>query len=519
MTARVVMLQGTASSVGKSLLCAGLCRLLRQDGYRVAPFKAQNMALNSFATPEGLEIGRAQAVQAAGAGIPPHVDMNPILLKPEADSRSQVVLEGKPAGSMSARDYFQRKLDLWPHVTGALDRLRAAYDVVVIEGAGSPAEVNLRSREIVNMRVARYAEAPVLLVGDIDRGGVMAALVGTLDLLLPEERALLKGLIVNRFRGDVSLFRDGVTFLEERTGLPVLGVVPYVRDLRIADEDSVALDSRPSGAPAHGKPIDVAVIRLPHIANFDDFAPLEAEPAAGMRYVERADDLGWPDVLILPGTKSTMDDLAWLRRARLTERIVGLAAAGVPVIGICGGYQMLGQRVLDPSHVESAADEAPGLGLLPVETTFAAEKRTVQVRGRVTPTAAPLAAAAGVPIVAYEIHMGHTRSLPDVPALPPAFELDGPTGAQPDGAVARSGTVFGTYLHGLFDNAPVRRALLSWVAAQKGLPPETVAVPPAAGAAADREFDRLAAVLRESLDVEKLYRIIGLPVHVGRTGG
>ncbi len=510
MSARVVMVQGTASSVGKSLLCAGLCRLLRQDGYRVAPFKAQNMALNSFATPEGLEIGRAQAVQAAAAGIPPHVDMNPILLKPEAESRSQVVLNGKPAGSMSARDYFARKLDLWPVVTAALDRLRARYDVVVIEGAGSPAEVNLRAREIVNMRVARYAAAPVLLVGDVDRGGVMAALVGTLDLLLPEERALVKGLIVNRFRGDVSLFRDGVTFLEERTGLPVLGVVPYLPDLRIADEDSVALEGRPRGGPIPGKLVDVAVVRLPHVANFDDFAPLEAEPAAGVRYVQRADDLGWPDVLVLPGTKSTMDDLAWLRRAGLAERVIGLAAAGIPVLGICGGYQMLGTRIRDPLHVESPMDEAPGLGLLPVETTFAAEKRTVQVRGHALGTAGPLAAAQGSAIFGYEIHMGYTRPLPDGLSPPPAFMIDERGHEHPDGAVGAGGTVIGTYLHGVLDNAPVRRALLAWVANRKGLPPESLAHPPDPNQSADREFDRLAAALRQALDVKRLYQIIGL---------
>ena len=436
--------------------------------------------------------------------------MNPILLKPEADSHSQVVLAGKPAGSMSARDYFARKLDLWPVVAAALDRLRAQYDVVVIEGAGSPAEVNLRAREIVNMRVARHAQAPVLLAGDIDRGGVMAALVGTLDLLLPEERALVKGLIVNRFRGDVSLFRDGVTFLEERTGLPVLGVVPYLPDLRIADEDSVALERRPRAGPVPGKLVDVAVLRLPHIANFDDFAALEAEPAAGVRYVERADDLGWPDVLILPGTKSTMDDLAWLRRARLAERVVGLAAAGTPVLGICGGYQMLGTRILDPLHVESPVDEAPGLGLLPVETTFASEKRTVQVHGRTLGAAAPLAAAQGSAITAYEIHMGHTRPLPGGEPPSPAFAICERDGERPDGAVSAGGTVIGTYLHGLLDNAPVRRTLLSWVAARKGLPPEVLTSPPDPGQAADREFDRLAGALRESLDVERLYQIIGL---------
>jgi adenosylcobyric acid synthase len=501
--ARVVMLQGTASSVGKSLLCAGLCRLLAQNGHRVAPFKAQNMALNSFATPEGLEIGRAQAVQAAAAGVAPHVDMNPILLKPEADSRSQLVLMGRPAGSMSARDYFGSKLDLWPTVTAALDRLRAAYDVVVIEGAGSPAEVNLRSREIVNMRVARHAGAPVLLVGDIDRGGVMAALAGTLDLLLPEERSLVKGLIVNRFRGDVSLFRDGVTFLEQHTGLPVLGVVPHVPDLRIADEDSVALDDRPAGAPKPGAVVDVAVLRLPHIANFDDFAPLEAEPGVGLRYVVRADELGWPDVVILPGTKSTVADLDWLRTSRLAERVVGLAAAGAVVLGICGGFQMLGRRLRDPLGVESPdRPDVLGLGLLPIDTDFLPDKTTRQVSGTVLTAEGPLAAATGSALTAYEIHMGQSTPAGSE-AVVPAFRLgDG----QPDGAVAGGGRILGTYLHGLLDNAALRRAILSWAAARNGGSLDSL---PATDER-DAAFDRLAGVLRAALDLPALYRTVGL---------
>jgi adenosylcobyric acid synthase len=513
------MLQGTASSVGKSLLCAGLCRLLRQDGYRVAPFKAQNMALNSFATPEGREIGRAQAVQAAAAGIAPHVDMNPILLKPEAESRSQLVLMGAPAGSMSARDYFRRRLELWPYVTGALDRLRAAYDVVVIEGAGSPAEVNLRAHEIVNMRVAAHAGAPVLLVGDIDRGGVMAALLGTLDLLRPDERRLVKGLIVNRFRGDVSLFRDGVDFLEARSGLPVLGVVPYVPDLKIADEDAVALERRPRGRAVPGTAVDVVVIRLPHIANFDDFAPLEAEPGVGLRYVDDPDDLGWPDVVVLPGTKSTAADLDWLRRRRLAERVVGLAAAGSLVLGICGGYQMLGRRLADHEGVEGPPGlVVDGLGLLPVETSFRGEKTTRQVTGRVAPLPGPLAGAAGSPVVAYEIHMGESRVVTHAGRpLPnaPAFVLGD---ARPDGCAGPGGTVLGTYLHGLLDNAPVRRAILSWAAARGGRGLDTTGGP---AVEAEREYDRLAAALRASLDVGRLYDIAGLapPTRPGRPEG
>ncbi|MGH2371626.1 MAG: cobyric acid synthase, partial [Chloroflexota bacterium] len=381
---------------------------------------------------------------------------------------------------------------------------------------------------IVNMRVARYAEAPVLLVGDIDRGGVMAALMGTLDLLLPDERALVQGLIVNRFRGDPVLFRDGVTFLEGRTGLPVLGVVPHVPYLRVADEDSVALEGRPRGPAAHGRPVDVAVVQLPHIANFDDFAPLEAEPAAGVRYVSHPDDLGWPDLLILPGTKTTVDDLRWLRHTRLAERVVGLAASGAVVLGICGGYQMLGRRIRDPLHVESAEVDVPGLGLLPVETSFAPEKTTRQVRGRVLPAPGPLAAAGDSSITAYEIHMGQShwselcprdggpRSAGDElqqdqsqpregdSHLAPAFLLED---GRLDGCVGAGGTIIGTYLHGLLDNAPLRRALLAWAARRNGRSLDDF---PNATDDREAEYDRLAAVLRASLNVAVLYRLIGL---------
>ena len=356
------MVQGTSSHAGKSVLATALCRIFAQDGLRVAPFKAQNMSLNSYATPDGAEIGRSQAVQAAAALTSASVDMNPVLLKPEGGTRSQVVLMGQPLAAASVREYHEMKPAVWDVVTSALARLRADYDVVVIEGAGSPAEINLKQHDIVNMRVALHAQAPVLLVGDIDRGGVFAQLVGTMVLLEPEERALVKGHVINKFRGDPSLLGTGLDFLRERTGVPVAGVIPHFTDIHIAEEDSLGLDPkrRNPGEAA----VDVAVIRLPHVANFDDFDPLHHEPAAGVRYVGRADDLGNPDLVVIPGSKTTVADLDWLRANGLAERILALRRSGVPVIGICAGYQMLGDALLDPDGVESPRAETRGLGLL-----------------------------------------------------------------------------------------------------------------------------------------------------------
>jgi len=366
--------------VGKSVLVAALCRVFKQDGLSVAPFKAQNMALNSFVTREGGEIGRAQAVQAEAAGLEPSVDMNPVLLKPEADARSQVIVLGKVAKTISAGDYYLYTPSLLKTVEDSLNRLRSAYDVVIIEGAGSPAEINLREREIVNMRVARMARAPVLLVGDIDRGGVFASLVGTLELLEEDERRYIKGLIINKFRGDLKLLQPGLELLEKRTSRPVLGVVPYFRDIVIAQEDSVYLDER-AESPLSAD-LDIAIMRLSHISNYDDFDPLEEE-GCRVRYVASLAEMGAPDLIIIPGTKITIRDLLYLWRSGLAEGIIQQARNGTPVIGICGGYQMLGRSVHDPGGTESSESAALGLGLLDMVTTFAPEKSTTQVRGRV----------------------------------------------------------------------------------------------------------------------------------------
>jgi adenosylcobyric acid synthase len=502
-SSRVLMVQGTASSVGKSLLVTALCRILRQDGLRVAPFKAQNMSNNSYVTREGGEIGRAQVSQAEAAGVEPEVAMNPILLKPESDHRSQVVLNGRPYRSVQAGEYFRLKPQLWPVVTSALDSLRERFDVVVIEGAGSPAEINLRAGDIVNMRVARYAQAPVLLAGDIDRGGVFAHLVGTLMLLEPAERALVRATVINKFRGDLSLLTPGLTMLAERTGIPVAGVIPYLPDVGIADEDAVALDGRavrPRGV------LDIAVVQLPHIANFDDFDPLEREPEVRLRYVGGASTFGEPDLIILPGSKATIADLAWMRERGLTQAVESAAQRGAAVIGICGGYQMLGRRVVDREGVESSLPELGGLGLLPLETDFAPVKTTHQVQARVAAATGLLAGAAGEQIEGYEIHMGlsHTEGAG-------AFVIERRSGqpcATPEGSLAADGWILGTYVHGLFANAGLRATILSNLASRKGV----IWGGGTAQLSKEAAYDRLAECVRASLDMELLEALMREPV-------
>jgi adenosylcobyric acid synthase len=506
MASQVLMVQGTASHVGKSVLVSALCRIFRQDGFRVAPFKAQNMSNNSYVTAGGGEIGRAQAVQAEAAGVEARVEMNPVLLKPEADHISQVVLLGRPVLSARTRDYFGLKPQLWESVCASLDILRDEYDIVVIEGAGSPAEINLKATEIVNMRVARYANAPVILCGDIDRGGVFAAIVGTLELLDPEERDLVKGLVINKFRGEASLLADGLTWLEQRTGIPVLGVVNHFRDIHIPEEDSVALDlllRSPGGAV-----LDIVVVRVPHISNFDDFDPLARENGVALRYADSPEGLGRPDLIILPGTKTTIADLDWMEGRGLAGAVGRAHRDGASVIGICGGYQMLGTRIHDPEKVESARTETDGLGLLPLTTEFAGSKETHRVQGEVAQDWGLLAGAKGLPIRGYEIHMGRTWG----EGASAAFRIDDRSDAPVtgrdafDGALDSSGAVLGTYIHGLFHNGGLRRALLRELARRKG-----VSLPlPAREAASDQEFDKLADWVRASLRMDLVYQMAGL---------
>jgi adenosylcobyric acid synthase len=495
--APALMVQGTASHVGKSLLVTALCRLFRQEGLRVLPFKAQNMALNSYVTATGGEIGRAQAAQAEAAGVPAEVEMNPVLIKPEGESRSQIVVLGKSLGTMTAAEYHRRKPELRAMIAECLQSLRRRGDIVVIEGAGSPAEINLKAHDIVNMSVAKAADARVLLVGDIDRGGVFASLVGTMELLDPEERALVSAFVINKFRGDRGLLRDGLDFLHARTGVPVLGVLPFLRDLALADEDSLGLDDRRGRRPATGE-LDIAVIRLPRVSNYDDFGPLEHEPDVVVRFVERAADVAAADLVILPGSKTTVSDLQWLRESGLADAVVARAARGGPVLGICGGCQMLGAEILDPDGVEAAA-HTPGLALLPVRTRFARPKITAQVRARVA--TASFLAPAGLTVTGYEIHAGRIEAFGS-----PAFELlerNGAPTTEPDGAVA--GPVVGTLIHGLFEDDRLRAALLDSLRLRRGLP--------AAGSrprSREAEYDRLAAALREHLDLSLLRRLAGL---------
>ena len=489
--AKRIMVQGTMSGAGKSLLCAALCRIFAQDGYRVAPFKSQNMALNSFVTRDGLEMGRAQVVQAQAAGVEPDVRMNPILLKPSSDTGSQVIVGGEVRGQMSAAAYFKMKRQLIPEILAAFDSLSEEADIVVIEGAGSPAEINLKADDIVNMGLAKLVDAPVLLAGDIDRGGVFAQLYGTVALLEPEERARIAGLVINKFRGDVDILRPGLAMLEEKTGLPVLGVVPYLH-VEIEDEDSL---SERLNARDAVKPLDVAVIRLPHISNFTDFIPLEQHELLGVRYVQRARELGAPDLVILPGTKNTMEDLLWLRQSGLEAAVRKLAQAQTPVLGVCGGYQMLGQMLDDPAGTESGKPlSLAGLGLLPTRTTFDAQKRRTQVRA--VALGAPFA---GARMTGYEIHNGRTT----VNGEPFCRLADG----TPEGCVCKN--VFGTYLHGLFDSGELTQALVKLLCARKGISPRETR-PTSMAEYRQTQFDLLADGVRKALDMGAVYRAMGI---------
>jgi len=491
---RVLMIQGSSSSAGKSLLVAALCRIYTRRGIKVAPFKAQNMSNNAAVCADGSEIGRAQALQAAAAGLAPSVDMNPVLIKPEADSRAQIILMGRPWQTLEAKTYYEKKNILWEHVVQSLDRLRAAHDLVIIEGAGSPVELNLRAGDIVNMRVARHAQSPVLLIGDIDRGGIFAQLLGTLWLLEPEECALVRGFVVNKFRGDLSLFDDGIRILEKKAKVPALGVIPYLRGLSLPDEDAVSVEiASLSSRPASVGQIDIAVLALPRIANFDDLDPLRTEAGVHIRHVDSADRLGKPHAVIIPGTKSTMADLDWLRKTGLADSIIDYAGDGGAVIGICGGYQMLGQTIHDPLHVESQNDSVEGLGLLPVVTTFTEKKATYQVRAWIL----KFEVLAGEMIEGYEIHMGDTQTQSSW------LEITHRNGRQvkiPDGSVSPDGKIWGCYLHGIFANDAFRHAWLESLGRQGEVASQS--------ARFEKSLERLADAVENSLDMDLLEKIV-----------
>ena len=490
------MLAGTGSDVGKSVIAAALCRIFRQDGYHPAPFKAQNMALNSYATPDGLEIGRAQAVQAEAAGIPCHTDMNPLLLKPQSDHTSQVILNGRPLGNKDAYDYWRgisqkgqsllcekSEVDYRKEVCDAFDRLSARYNPIVMEGAGSIAEINLKDRDLVNLSMARHAKADVILVGDIDRGGVFASVYGSIALQTPEDRKLIKGIIINKFRGDMRLFEEGRKMLEDLCGIPVLGVVPYFKDIHIEEEDSVAL-SQKSFEAQQGK-VNIAVVMLRHLSNYTDFDSLEQDPRVHLFYTNNVEDIRKADIIILPGTKSTLHDLYELRRNGCAQAIIRAHREGTTVLGICGGYQMMGIEVCDPDHVEGDIERLPGLGLLPVSTTMSGEKVTRQVTSDY---------GAG-----YEIHMGETRPFGDAKVSPLLHLSDG----RDDGYIVDN-KCMGTYVHGILDNAPFIDFLLQPFVdklAEAGKPFDYQAFK-------EEQYNRLADHVRKYVDIERLYQIL-----------
>ncbi len=493
--AKAIMVQGTMSNSGKSFLTAGLCRVFCQDGYRAAPFKAQNMALNSYITKDGLEIGRAQAMQAEAAGIEPTVDMNPILLKPTSNVGSQVILNGEVLGNMKAADYYRQKKKFLPQVKAAYDRLAREYDVIVIEGAGSPAEINLQEDDFVNMGMAELAAAPVLLVGDIDRGGVFAALYGTVKLLNEKQQSYFKGLVINKFRGDKKILEPGLRMIEEKIGIPVVGVVPMER-LDIDDEDSLSdrLDNTEIGSG-----VDLAVIRLPHISNFTDFGAFERMEGVSLRYVRDAGRLGKPDLVLLPGTKNTMDDLLWMRETGMEAVLLRLAEQKVPIMGICGGFQMLGEELFDPYEVEHGGT-LRGMGLLNARTEFAGAKTRTQICGELLERPSLFSLFEEERVTGYEIHMGRTENLGGCREW---IRLEN---GRMDALSNEDGTVLGSYLHGLFDTPGFAEALVRRLMLDKGMDPLNWHFD--LKAHKEAEYDKLADLVRGSFDMEKIYEIL-----------
>ncbi|MCM1262973.1 MAG: cobyric acid synthase [Butyrivibrio sp.] len=486
--AKVIMIQGTMSGAGKSLLAAGICRIMKRDGYRVAPFKSQNMALNSFVTKEGLEMGRAQVMQAEAAGISPLVCMNPILLKPTSHTGSQVIVNGQVIGNMSAREYFSYKRELIPDIKRAFRKLEEVADIIVIEGAGSPAEINLRENDIVNMGLAEIVDAPVLLAGDIDRGGVFAQLLGTLMLLAEEERKRVKGLIINKFRGDISLLDSGIGILEQKGGIPVTGIVPYM-DIRLEDEDSLTerFDKRKK------KKIDIAVIRYPRISNFTDFNVFEQMPQVSVRYVDSPSSLGTPDMIFLPGSKNTMGDLEWLRQNGL-EEVVKKMSETIPICGICGGYQMLGEQICDWEGIEKGGT-MQGMGLLPIVTSLKPEKVRRQVHGTINKIEGIFSALSGLEFEGYEIHMGSSVNQEQEPPADEAFIM------------GKNRNVYGTYIHGIFDKADIMKAVVESLAKNKGVTLEYETYMDYREFK-EKQYDKLADTLEKYLNMEAIYGML-----------
>lgn len=507
--AKVIMIQGTGSSVGKSIMVTALCRIFYQDGFKVAPFKSQNMALNSFITKDGGEMGRAQVVQAEACGIEPTVDMNPVLMKPTSEMGSQIIVQGKPIGNMLAQEYRDYKSKLVSVVKDSFLKLACNYEVIVIEGAGSPAEINLKEDDIVNMKMAQLADCPVLLVGDIDKGGVFAWIVGTLELLTKEERERVRGIIINKFRGDKEILQPGLDYLEKKIKRPVLGVIPYFRDIRIEEEDSVNSEKNKYNAqPVSGK-INIEVLYLPHISNFTDFDPLEREEDISLRYVKMGERLGESDLLIIPGSKNTIDDLYCLKEFGYQEEISNRLEKGTVIVGICGGYQMLGRQIYDPEHTESSREKIEGLGLIDSVTTLKSKKNTFQVRARFLPNSF---FDNQDELSGYEIHTGETVLSEDEK---PLFKITKRGFTQVDindGVVSKEGIVWGTYIHGVFDNNSFRRDFINFLRSKKGLAISSYIRQDGISyqEEKDREYDKLACLVRDNLDMDKIYHILGI---------
>jgi len=499
-SAKTLMIQGTSSDVGKSLLSAAFCRIYYRRGIKVYPFKSQNMALNSYVGPDGSEIGRAQALQAFASGLLPEAAMNPVLLKPEADSRSQIVLMGKVRETMKGRDYFSFRNEIWPEITSVMDRIKSENDLIIIEGAGSPAEINLNDREIVNMRVAQYMDAPVLLAADIDRGGVFASIVGTIALLEKKDADRIKGFLINKFRGDVSLLKPGLEMLEEKTEKrPVLGVIPWLEGLNLPQEDSVFLEKTNTlgyriadGSAVPEGNVVIGVPRFPRISNFDDLDALVLEEGVGIRFADKPQDLRGVSAILLPGSKTTIKDLLWLNETGLAKEIIKLADNGTPVAGICGGYQMLGKIIDDSAGIETSGTIVNGLGLLDTQTVFSRGKTTAQVSANVT--AGP---GKGHVVKGYEIHMGETGRTGSIKGFARINNKE-------DGAVSSSGKIWGTYIHGIFDEPGFRRAWLESIGWQKRGKETSLSN------IRNEQLDRLADIVEKSVDMTELDKIIGL---------
>lgn len=498
------MIQGTGSYVGKSLIVAGLCRIFKKDGFNVVPFKAQNMSLNSFVTKEGGEMGRAQVVQAEAAGIEPHVDMNPILIKPNTDIGAQIIIHGKVFRNMSATQYHQFKKKALRAVKESFYRLKERYELMVIEGAGSPAEINLRENDIVNMGMAEIADCPVILVGDIDKGGVFASLLGTLELLSKEEKKRIKGFIINKFRGDIRLLEPGLDYLEKKTGLPVVGVIPYFKDLYLQEEDGVSVE-KVGLSPEKGD-IQISVLFLPHISNFTDFDALGKEPGVEFRYIRPGSPIPTSDIIIIPGSKNTIGDLAYLRQSQYDKAILKHHQRGGFVIGICGGYQMLGRWISDPFKIETNRKSLAGLGLLDVETTIEKEKVTSQVEARVSRK--DLLSWKTGKILGYEIHMGRTDRRNHIPPIFTIVKKEDQNVWIEDGAISKDGTVWGTYIHGIFDNDEFRRGFINYLRKRKGLFPLSRSDILHYHQMKGEGFNNLEMGLRKNLDMDFIYQIL-----------